>query len=130
MLHIERVWKPAAALIAAVGVAVTLGGAAATPAPVVHKVGAVTRHAAKYAGQDIVLTGYLLAREPGYVLFSDEPGGRIGRYDLPVSGDGIDQLQPRTKYVIEGTFLDHGLTASNGNAYHLALTAPPQPATP
>ena len=100
------------------------------PRPTVHKVGAVTRHAAKFIGQDVVMRGYLIARESGYILFSDEPGGRIGRYDLPVTGDGIDGIVPGKRFVIEGTFLDHGLTASNGNPDHLELTAPPQLAGP
>ncbi len=98
----------------------------AEAATVVHKVGAVTRHAAKFIGQDVVMRGYLLARRNGYILFSDEPGGRIGRYDLPVSGTGIDQIQPGKRTIIEGTFLDHGLAASNGNPDHLELTVPPQ----
>ena len=76
------------------------------------------------------MRGYLLARENGYILFSDEPGGRIGRYDLPVTGDGIDGIVPGKRFVIEGTFLDHGLTASNGNPDHLELVKPPQPAGP
>jgi hypothetical protein len=102
----------------------------AASAPVIHTVGAVTRHAASFVGQDVVLSGYLLARQDGYVLFSDEPNGRIGRYDLPVTGDGIDQIAPGKRYVLEGTFLDHGLTASNGNPDHLELVRPPQPAGP
>jgi hypothetical protein len=98
----------------------------AVSAPVIHKVGAVTRHAANFVGQDVAMRGYMLARADGYILFSDEPGGRIGRYDLPVSGKGIDQIQPGKRYVIEGRFLDRGLKASNGNPDHLELTAPPQ----
>jgi len=118
--------------LGAAGAAVALVVAAAVhpaaSAPTVHKVGAVTRHAAKFIGQDVTMRGYLLARENGYILFSDEPGGRIGRYDLPVSGAGIDQTVPGKRFVIEGRFLDHGLKASNGNPDHLELTQPPQPA--
>ncbi len=113
-----------AALAAALVVAAAAHPAGA--APVVHKVGAVTRHAAKFIGQDVAMRGYLLARKNGYILFSDEPGGRIGRYDLPVSGAGIDAIVPGKRFVIEGTFLDHGLKASNGNPDHLELTQPPQ----
>ena len=112
-----------AILGAAVLIALTYPAASA---PVIHKVGAVTRHAAKFIGQDVAMRGYMLVRRDGYILFSDEPGGRIGRYDLPVSGNGIDQIQPRKRYVIEGRFLDHGLKASNGNPDHLELTAPPR----
>ncbi len=116
-------------LAAALAAAALVGAAAVHPAasaPVVHKVGAVTRHAAKFIGQDVVMRGYLLARADGYILFSDEPGGRIGRYDLPVTGAGIDAIVAHKRYVIEGMFLDHGLTASNGNPDHLELTKPPQ----
>ncbi len=115
-----------AALAAALVVAAAVQPAAS--APTVHKVGAVTRHAAKFIGQDVTMRGYLLARESGYILFSDEPGGRIGRYDLPVAGNGIDAIVPGKRYIIEGRFLDHGLKALNGNPDHLELTQPPQPA--
>jgi len=98
--------------------------------PAVHKIGAVTWHAQHYVGQQVMLTGYLLARETGYVLFSDEPTGKISMHDLPVTGVGVDQLQSMTRYVIEGTFLDRGLQASNGNRYHLDLTAVPLAARP
>ena len=91
----------------------------------VRKVGAVTWHARQYVGQHVTLTGYLLALETGYVLFSDEPTGKISAHDLPVTGVGLDLLQPMRKYLIEGTFLDHGLEASNGNRYHLELTGVP-----
>ncbi len=122
-----RRWSGAALAAALVGAAVIHPAAAA---PAVHTVGSVTRHAAKFVGQDVAMRGYLLARENGYVLFSDEPGGRIGRYDLPVTGNGVAAIVPRKRYVIEGTFLDHGLVASNGNPDHLELTKPPQPAAP
>ena len=110
--------------LAVVGVLDSDGGFAANRAAV-HKIGAVTWHARQYVGQKVTLTGYLLAREAGYVLFSDEPTGNISAHDLPVSGLGLDQLQPMIKYVIEGTFLDHGLQANNGSLYHLELTASP-----
>jgi hypothetical protein len=118
------------AALAAAALVVAAAVLPAASAPVVHKVGAVTRHAAKFVGQDVVMRGYLLARADGYILFSDEPGGRIGRYDLPVTGDGIDRIAPGQRTVIEGTFLDHGLTASNGNPDHLELTKPPQLSSP
>ena len=90
-----------------------------------RKVGAVTWHASQYVGQTVKLVGYLVAREPGYVLFSDEPTGKISTHDLPVSGVGVDTFQPMRKYIIEGILLDHGLQARNGNHYHLELAAPP-----
>jgi hypothetical protein len=96
------------------------------PAPALRRVGAVTRHPNRYVGEVVRLSGFLLKREPGYILFSDEPGGRVGRFDLPVTGRGIDEIQPRHRYHIEGRFLDGGLAAANGNPYHLELSAPPR----
>ena len=119
-------------LVAALAVAAVVVAAAVLPAasaPVVHTVGSVTRHAAKFVGREVTMRGYLLARADGYILFSDEPGGRIGRYDLPVAGDGIDQIAPGQRTIIEGTFLDQGLTALNGNPDHLELTKPPRSAS-
>ncbi len=93
----------------------------AATAPAIHKVGAVTRHASNFVGQVVFLSGYLLAREQGYILFSDEPKGKISQYDLPVVGAGIDQMIPMKKYVIEGRFVDGDLVTSNANKYHLEL---------
>ena len=117
-------------IVAAACVVAAFAGEAATGAGVVHKVGAVTRHASKFVDQDVLLSGYLLVREDGYVLFSDEPTGKVSQYDLPVVGDGLDQMLPTKRYVIEGKFLDHGLTASNANLYHLELSGPPRPVQP
>ena len=73
----------------------------------------------------LVRAGYVLARENGYVLVSDEPGGRIGHFDVPVTGAGVADLKPRVRYVFEGQLLDHGLKAVNGDPVHLELSAPP-----
>jgi hypothetical protein len=118
------------AAAATVCLAAPLAGSANAAAPAIHSVGSVTRHAAKYVNQEVILRGYLIGRETGYILFSDEPRGHITRFDLPVMGGGIETLQPMQRYIIEGTFLDHGLTANNANPDHLELTAPPQRAKP
>jgi hypothetical protein len=123
MADFRRLFGTTLAAAALAGVAAVHPAASA---PSVHSVGAITRHAAKFIGRDVAMHGYLLARKHGYILFSDEPGGRIGRYDLPVTGTGIDTIVPRKRYVIQGTFLDHGLKASNGNPDHLQLSKPPQ----
>lgn len=102
-----------------------LTGVAAAGAPLVHSVGSVTRHAQQYVDRQVTLRGYLLAREADYVLFSDEPGGKISRYDLPVVGPGVDQMLPKQRYVLEGLLLDHGLTATNGSPVHLEISTPP-----
>jgi len=115
-------------LLAASGIANAMPAGAA-PA-VVHKVGAVTWNARKYASQQVTVRGYVLAIEAGYVLFSDEPTGAISAHDLPVTGPGVDQMALRGKYTLQGRFVAGGLSASNGNPYHLELTAPPQPAAP
>jgi hypothetical protein len=100
--------------------------AEATPAAgAVHNIGSVTWHPLKFIGQRITLSGYLLAREKGYVFFSDEPKGKVSVHDLPVTGPGLDALQFQKKYEIQGKFLDSGLTVSSGSTYHLELTAAP-----
>jgi hypothetical protein len=118
------------ALVAAITLMMGFGTRPVAAAGPIHKVGAVTRHAAKFIGQTVVLEGYVLATEGGYILFSDEPTGKISVHDLPVTGAGADALQPLKKYLIEGTFLDHGLTASNGSIYHLELGTPPTEVQP
>ena len=92
---------------------------------VVHKVGKVTWHPDGYVGKVIALKGYLLVRDKGYVLFSDEASGAVSAHDLPVSGVGYDTMLPDTEYLLHGTFVKGGLTASNGNPYHLELTEAP-----
>lgn len=120
----------AAAVILGVALAATPPAEAADASAQVHSVGDITFHPKSYVGKHVVMRGYLLKQEAGYVLVSDESSGKIGPRDLPVSGTGIDTLKPGQLFVIEGEFLDHGLKASNGNRYHLELTAPPKPAAP
>ena len=110
-------------LAIAAGLSAFLSIQATAGEPPVHRVGAVTRHAGRFVGRHVRLSGYLLARKLGYILFSDEPQGRVSRYDLPVTGRGIEKMQRMKKYLIEGEFLDRGLTASNGNRYHLEMSA-------
>ena len=99
-----------------------------TPADThLRKIGAVTWHPLKFVGKEVTLSGYMLSREKDYVIFSDEPTGRISSHDLPVSGPGTEALQSHKKYKIQGKFLDSGLVATNGNTYHLELTAAPVP---
>jgi hypothetical protein len=126
MTFVKKRTGTLAAMVMAAGVAAFLPVHAMAAEPTVHKVGAVTRHAGKFVGQHVLLSGYPLAREQGYILFSDEPRGRISRYDLPVVGAGVDKMRRTKRYLIEGEFLDHGLTASNGSRYHLELSAPPR----
>ena len=93
---------------------------------VIHKVGRVTWHPTGYVGKVLAMKGYVLKAEDGYVLFSDEAGGAISAHDLPVNGVGFDTMKMGTLYLLHGTFLKGGLTASNGNPYHLELTEAPQ----
>ena len=110
----------------AVCLAAILIAGSATAGPVTHKVGEITWHPAEFVDRDVVVIGYLLRREKDYAIFSDEPRGKVTAHDLPVSGPGLDQIQPTQKYVIEGKFLDHGLAAVNGSRYHLELSGPPE----
>ncbi len=91
-----------------------------------HTVGQVTRHATNFIGQNIKVQGYLLKKEPGYIIISDEAGGSLSMYDLPVIGPGIDAVQFGKKYIFQGMFLGKGLIASNKNPNHLELSQPPQ----
>ena len=100
-------------------------GIADAATPIIYKVGAITWHAAKYSSQVVTVSGYVLAKDAGYVLFSDEPTGKISSHDLPVIGPGIDQMQLTKKYVLTGHFLAGGLHARNGNSYHLELSDAP-----
>ncbi len=90
-----------------------------------YTVGEVTRNPLPFVGQTVLIRGFLLKRENGYVIVSDESSGPVSNYDLPVTGQGIDIIQPNQAYLIEGTFLGQGLTASNGNTYHLDLSSSP-----
>ena len=112
------------------GLACATGLRCAVADTAVHKVGQVTWHPLKFVDQEIALVGYVLVREKDYVLFSDEPRGKVSAHDLPVSGAGFDQMELLKKYLIKGRFLDHGLAASNGNSYRLELTALPREAKP
>jgi len=117
-----KIWQTWSAALA-LGFA---GAVAASPAhATVHKVGAVTWHASRYAGRKVDIAGYVLVKKTGYVLFSDEPGGKVSAHDLPVTGTGIAALSLDKKYRLRGAFVRGGLKASNGNPYHLELTAPP-----
>lgn len=92
----------------------------------VHSVGEITRHAKPFIGQKLLIKGYLLKKEKGYIIFSDEPTGAISTFDLPVNGEGNDLIKPNQAYFIEGIFLDRGLVSSNGNSYHFELSASPK----
>jgi outer membrane protein assembly factor BamB len=98
-----------------------------TSMPIEPTIGTVTRHPAGFIGKELGFYGYLLKAESGYGIFSDESTGTISSFDLPVSGAGVDAVIPGHKYLLQGTFLDQGLAASNGSIYHLELLAPPKP---
>ncbi len=101
---------------------------AATPIPqlTIHTIGQITHHAQNFVNQTLKMQGYLLAIRDGYDIFSDESGGAINPFDLPIRGLGIATVTFKKKYQLYGKFLFGGLTASNNNQYHLELLAPPQ----
>lgn len=101
---------------------------APAPAPETLAVGKVTRHAAGYIGKEVHLVGYVLARQPGYAIVSDEATGTLSSFDLPVNGPGSDGLALKGKYLLDGLLLDKGLDASNKSPVHLYLLQPPQAA--
>lgn len=98
----------------------------ASTTPSLFTVGQVTRHVSQFIGQQVQIQGYLLRKDNGYIIFSDEPTGTIGRYDLPVTGTGIETMQSGQKYELVGKFLGSGLSSSNGNPDHLELDNLPQ----
>jgi len=126
LVPVQRRGRAFAAIAVAIGTTAFLSTPANADQPTPLKVGAVTRHAERFVGQHVLLSGYLLARDAGYILFSDEPRGKISRYDLPVAGPGIDQIMPTKRNLIEGEFLDRSVAASNGSQYQLELSAPPR----
>ena len=116
-------------------ICIMAGLAAATPRAAdagvaIHKVGKVTWHPARYVGHSIRLEGYVLVKEAGYVLFSDEATGKVSMHDLPVIGTGVEQMLQGEKYLLEGKFVHGGFKAMNASPYHLELSAPPQIAKP
>lgn len=92
------------------------------PSGSVLTIGQVSRHPQNYLNQSVMVSGYVLAQQNGYAIFSDENGGQIGVYDLPVTGAGINNLVLRQKYTLQGILKYQGLIASNHNSYHLELT--------
>ena len=115
-------------------ICIMAGLAAATPraaaAVAIHKVGKVTWHPARYVGHSIRLDGYVLVKEAGYVLLSDEATGKVSAHDLPVIGDGVEQMRQGGRYLVEGKFVHGGFKAMNASPYHLELSAPPVAAKP
>ena len=108
------------------GLDIILRTPVATPVTTpLSSVGQITRHSANFINQQIRIQGYVLKKENGYIIFSDEANGTIGQYDLPVTGLGVDSMQSKQKYELQGLFLDHGLTASNHNQNHLELSSLP-----
>ena len=113
-------------VMAAFVIGPTAGMAYGAGSSTVHKIGAVTWHAARFVNQDLVLTGYMLQRGDGYVLFSDEPNGAISAHDLPVTGVGLDLLLPKVKYILHGHFERGVRPTNNGNAYRFVLSSVPE----
>ncbi len=97
-----------------------------TPNLPTHTVGQITRHAKDFVNKNIKVSGYLIKRETGYLIFSDEATGAISSFDLPVTGLGIDLVQSGQKYILEGKFVEGGLESSNKNLYHLELSSKPK----
>lgn len=92
----------------------------------IHSIGSVTRHAGDFLNQTVRVQGYVLKKESGYVIFSDEASGSITSYDLPVAGSGTESLQFNQKYALIGKFVHGGLQSSNQNPYHLDLSNQPE----
>ncbi len=103
-------------------------GSISTPAA--SLVGKITRHANNFINKNVKVRGYLIKKEIGYIIISDEASGAISMYDLPVIGPGIDAVKPNKKYVFQGMFLGQGRVFSNNSPDHLELSQPPELASP
>ena len=86
-----------------------------------HTIGQVTRHAKDFVGQKVRVEGYLIKKEKGYLIFSDESKGAISSFDLPVTGSGLEAVKSGQKYILEGQFIKSSLSSSNKNLHHLKL---------
>lgn len=96
-----------------------------TTTPTTLKIGQVTWHPDDFINQNIHAEGYLLTKESGYAVFSDESSGSVTPHDLAVTGPGLDTLKFKQKYVLEGKFVFGGLESINKSPYHLELSNPP-----
>ncbi|MDE2031166.1 MAG: hypothetical protein KGI58_02840, partial [Patescibacteria group bacterium] len=76
----------------------------------VLKIGQVSRHTDNYVNKSVTLTGYVISKENGYAIFSDESNGSVGYYDLPVSGPGVGNFALKQKYTFQGVLKYKGLT--------------------
>lgn len=84
-------------------------------------VGYTERHPQLTLNKLVLMQGYMLKAENGYVYFSDEKTGPVGPGDLPVAGAEITSLVTNHLYTLSGTLVEGGLAASNGNKYHFEL---------
>ncbi len=93
----------------------------------VYTVGYVTRHAAYFSNTMVEMHGYVLKDTGAYSIVSDEKNGVVTAGDLPVADTAPEKLSAGTSYLFRGTLVRDGLTASNGNPYHLELANDPVP---
>jgi hypothetical protein len=97
----------------------------------VPTIGYVTRHhAAELVNTIIKMSGYMLKREKGYIIISDEKVDIPNPHDLPVTGNGVDLVKSLKKYTFTGKLVYQQLNASNQDPYSLQLITPPVPVTP
>jgi hypothetical protein len=89
------------------------------------RVGAVSRHVSGFIDKQVTISGYIFSKQNGYAILSDENGGNLGLYDLPVTGFGVENLSTSPKYIFTGVLKYKGLTAVNKNDYHLELSQSP-----
>jgi hypothetical protein len=95
----------------------------AAPAPI--SVGYLMKHRQSLVGVETAIEGYMIKKDTGYIIFSDEKIDTPNPNDLPVNGSGEERIMPRQKYILTGRLVYKGLAASNGNPYHFELTKKP-----
>jgi len=87
----------------------------------------VMRRTKYFAGMMVQMHGYVLQMNSAYSIVSDEKSGAVTGGDLPIVGVALEKLAIGTQYLFRGTLVKGGLTASNGNPYHLELANDPVP---
>ncbi len=86
----------------------------------VYTVGELTWRAKQYLNQSVRVRGYLLKKEVGYNIFSDEKSGSMTAHDLSVTGAGISTMQLEHAYTLGGVFVVN--SSLNSTLYALKIS--------
>ncbi len=91
--------------------------------PPIHTVGEITWHAKGYLGTDVRIRGYLLGKEGGDGILSDEKTGSITPHDLLVTGPGVANMQLGQKFILEGLLIANTRLSIGRTLYILEVSS-------